>query len=166
LLDQLRELLPVLARVLGVVLLLALVMVVVPLAGRRHREEGIRRAGSATQQVEGQWTLLVRSLQDLGVDEPAERSPREMRRHYSTETILNRQGEEALGRITTTLERSRYAPPTVVQDTDASRMGEDVRAVVTQVRHATPWNVRANAALLPRSGLDGLRAWVGGLFRR
>ncbi|WP_161964934.1 transglutaminaseTgpA domain-containing protein [Ornithinimicrobium cerasi] len=165
-LDRLRELLPLLAQVLGAVLVLALIMLVVPLVGRRYREEGVRRAASAEEQVEGQWTLLVRSLQDLGVDEPPERSPRDMRRHYTSETILNRQGEDAMGRITTTLERSRYAPAATVRETDASRMGEDVRSVVDQVRHASPWNMRANAALLPRSGLDGLRAWVGGLFRR
>ena len=43
---------------------------------------------------------------------------------------------------------------------DSDRIG------VEQVREATPWNIRANAALLPASGLAGLRAWVRGAFRR
>jgi hypothetical protein len=89
-----------------------------------------------------------------------------MGRHYRAGTALHHSGEEALGRVTATLERARYAAPGSVGETDAERMGEDVREVVDQVRHVTPWNVRANAALLPRSGMDGVRDWAGRLFRR
>ena len=41
----------------------------------------------------------------------------------------------------------------------------DVDAVVHGVRQATPWNMRANAALLPGSGLEGIRTWFAGLRR-
>ena len=157
LLDQLREMLPLLGRVLLGLLVLALALAVVPVVGRRHREAGLRTAATTQEQVEGRWTYLVRTLQDLGVAPPPARSPRGMGRHYREETVLDRRGEEALGRVTDTLERTRYAPATAVRDRDVERMDEDVREVVEQVRHATPWNVRANAAVLPRSGFDGLR---------
>lgn len=157
---------PTLWRTLLAVLVLALLMALVPVVGRRYREEAVRTAGTPVEKVEGQWLLLTRSLGDLGVDEPPARSPRDMRRYYREHTMMNRTGEDALGRITTTLERSRYAAPGHVDDTDATRMGDDVRTVVEQVREATPWNIRANAALLPQSGLAGVRAWVRGAFRR
>lgn len=145
---------------------LALLMALVPLAGRRYREAGLRAATTPEDRVEGQWLLLTRALGDLGVGAPPPRSPREMNRHYRESTVMNRPGEDALGRVTATLEASRYAAPGRVGDGDVERMGEDVRTVVEQVREATPWNFRANAALLPPSGFAGLRAWLGGILRR
>ncbi|AXH95669.1 hypothetical protein [Ornithinimicrobium avium] len=149
-----------------VVLALGLLMTLVPVVGRRYREAGLRAAGTPAERVEGQWLLLTRSLADLGLSPPPARSPRGMRRHYHEATTLNRQGEDALGRITGTLEQTRYADPSGLDDSSAEQMGEDVRTVVEQVRMATPWNVRANAAVLPQSGLSGIRAWWDGLWRR
>ncbi len=161
-----EELWPVLWRTALVVLALGLLMAVVPVVGRRYREAGLRSASSPQDRVEGQWLLLTRTLRDLGVDPPPARSPRLMRRHYRESTAMNRPGEDALGRITGTLERSRYAAPGTLGDHDAERMGEDVRTVVEQVKLGTPWNVRANAVVLPQSGLSGIRAWWQGLWRR
>ena len=161
-----EEVWPVLWRTALVVLALGLLMALVPLVGRRYREAGLRSATTPQERVEGQWLLLTRSLGDLGVDPPPARSPRVMRRHYRESTTMNRSGEDALGRITGTLERSRYAAPETLADADAERMGEDVRTVVEQVKLGTPWNVRANAAVLPQSGLSGVRAWWRGLWRR
>ena len=160
------ELWPLLWRTLLGALVLAMLMALVPLAGRRYREQEVRSAQTPVEKVEGQWLLLTRTLGDLGVEEAPARSPRDMRRYYRENTMMTRSGEAALGRITSTLERSRYAAPDHVREEDAARMGEDVRTVVEQVREATPWNIRANAALLPASGLAGLRAWARGAFRR
>lgn len=164
--DRGIDLWPVVSRTLLLVLVLAALMTLVPLAGRRYREELLRTARTPAEKVEGQWLLLVRSLGDLGVDRPPSRSPREMRRFYKEKTVMRSEGEEALGRITSTLERSRYAAPDHLDDSAATDMGHDVRTVVEQVRETTPWNIRANAALLPQSGLAGVRAWVRGVFRR
>ena len=155
-----------LGRALLALLALALLMTLVPMLGRRYREAGLRGARSPGERVEGQWTLLTRSLEDLGLDAPPPRSPRVMGRHYERGTTLGDQGEQALGRVTATLERTRYGSPDRIAEDDADRMGEDVRTVVEAVRHTSPWNLRANARLLPRSGFEGARAWARGLFRR
>ena len=165
-LDTLGEILKVLARVLLGALALALLLMVVPIVGRRYRGEGVHAAESLADEIEGQWLLLTRSLRDLGVDDPPERSPRDMGRHYASVTTLKRADAEALGRVCSTLERSRYAVPASVDDDDAAQVGQDVRTVVHAVRQESPWNLRANAALLPRSGLDGIRRWFTRLLRR
>lgn len=161
-----EQLWPILWRTGLVVLALGLLMALVPLIGRRYREAGVRAAATPAERVEGQWLLLTRTLGDLGVDQPPARSPRDMNRHYRESTTMHRSGEAALGRITGTLERNRYAAPGSLDDAEAERMGEDVRAVVEEVREGTPWNVRANATVLPQSGMDGVRAWFEGLRRR
>ncbi|QFG68131.1 transglutaminaseTgpA domain-containing protein [Ornithinimicrobium pratense] len=164
--DDMRQLLPTIASVLGLVLVLALLMTVVPLIGRRYRERGLREAHDPAGRVEGYWRVLTRSLADLGVEEPPARSPRVMRGYYEQRTVLVSPAQDALRRATATLERSRYAPVGTLSETDAARMGQDVRAVVDGVRQASPWNVRANAALLPGSGLEGVGHWFAELRTR
>lgn len=158
LLDRLA---PVLLRSLVVVAALALLMTLLSWAGRRHRQARLREARSARDRIEGQWELLTRSLEDYGLPPPPQRSPRGMRSHYAEATRLDRRSEEALHRVTATLERARYAPP--AEDSDAERrMGRDVRSLVDAVDRQLPWNIRANARLLPLSG----RRWLADLFRR
>lgn len=166
LLDDLGDLLPTLGRVLLVVLALALLMTLMPWVGRRYRESELRAAGSADERVEGHWTWLTRSLQDLGIGEPPPRSPRVMRRHYVAGSTLGDQGEEALGRVTATLERTRYGAPGSISEDEVAQMGEDAHQVLHSARHTSPWNLRANARLVPHSGVEGLKAWARGLFRR
>jgi transglutaminase-like putative cysteine protease len=162
---SLLNLAPGLGRALVVLLVLGLLMALVPWAGRRYREAGIRAAQDDPGRIEGQWLFLQRSLGDLGVDQPPPRSPREMQAHYLEQTKLDRRSNEALGRVTATLERSRYAPASE-DPTQVDRMGRDVRAVVGAVQEKLPWNIRVNARLLPRSGLLALRERLAGLVRR
>ncbi|WP_131104162.1 transglutaminaseTgpA domain-containing protein [Ornithinimicrobium sufpigmenti] len=164
--DDLRRLLPTIATLLGLVLVLALLMTVVPLVGRHDRERGLRHARDPAERVEGHWRVLTRSLADLGVDEPPARSPRVMRGYYEQRTVLVSPAQDALRRATATLERSRYAPVGTLSEGDAERMGKDVQVVVDGVRQASPWNVRANAALLPGSGLAGIADWFAQLRAR
>ncbi|WP_151524175.1 transglutaminaseTgpA domain-containing protein [Serinicoccus kebangsaanensis] len=165
-LDRLGDLLPTVLRAVLALLLLAAVMTVLPLVGRRHREAGLRSASTPAERIEGQWQLLTRTLTDLGVDEPPARSPRELRQHYTRGTTMDDGGQQALGRATATLERSRYAPPAVLTDDEVQQMGEDVRTVVDEVRHTSDWNQRAGAALVPSSGVAGVREAVRRILRR
>lgn len=161
-----REVWPVLGPALLGILVLALLMAVLPLVGRRYREEGLQEGQDPGDRVEGEWLLMTRTLHDLGVDRPADRSPADMARHYETEAMLGRRTTAALDRVSDSLARSRYARPGAVGTAEAERVGEDVRTVVEDVRRDTPWNVRLNALLLPRSGMDGVAAWWRRLWRR
>lgn len=160
--DALRSLWPVLLRSFLVLVVLAVLVSLLALAGRRYRGAALRHATTPQERIEGQWELLVRSLEDYGVDPPQQRSPREMAAHYGTTTRLTTAADEALGRATGTLERSRYAPDSRLGQTDDSEMHEDVRRVVDEVAERLPWNMRVSARLFPRSGWNYVRALIAG----
>ncbi|GAA1142164.1 transglutaminaseTgpA domain-containing protein [Ornithinicoccus hortensis] len=164
--DSVKDLAPTLGRVLVGLVVLAALMLLVPWAGRRYREAGLRSAQNDPDRIEGHWLLLTRSLEDLGVGPPGARSPREMRDHYLAATSLDRRSNEALGRAADTLERSRYASDTAQQEGQVAVMARDVRAVVDAAHEKLPWNVRVHNRVLPRSGLHAIRDGVSRLLRR
>ncbi|MCK0112657.1 DUF3488 and transglutaminase-like domain-containing protein [Ornithinimicrobium sp. F0845] len=164
--DFVRSAAPILLRALVVVVLLGVLMAVVAIAGRRHRESVLRHAATPQERIEGQWELLKRSLEDYGIDPPPDRSPREMASHYVTAARLDRPTADAMGRATTVLERARYADASRTQDTDDTTMHGDVMRVLDSVSAKLPWNIRASAKLFPRSGWHYLRALPGRLLRR
>ena len=83
-----------------------------------------------------------------------------MRAHYAGSTDLDRRADEALGRVTDTLERVRYAPAGSDLAQRRAAVDHDVETVVEAVREASPRRVRLRATLLPRTGLTGLREWL------
>ncbi len=155
-----REVLVRLGWVLVGLAVLGGVMLLVPLAGRWYRGRDLRRATTPEDEVEAQWLLLTRSLSDLGVPEPEPRSPRAMRAHYAAATDLDRRADEALGRVTDTLERVRYAPATGDLPQRRVAVDRDVGTVVEAVRESSPRSVQLRAKLLPRTGLTGMREWL------
>lgn len=164
--DSVRALAPTVGRVLLGLVVLAVLMMVIPWAGRRYREAGLRSAATDPDRVEGHWMLLTRSLEDLGIDQPGSRSPREMQEHYLEATSLDRRSNEALGRAAATLERTRYAPESAQDPGQVTVMARDVRSVVDGVQERLPWNVRVHTRVLPRSGLHAIRDAVSRLLRR
>ncbi|MGI8947111.1 MAG: transglutaminaseTgpA domain-containing protein [Ornithinimicrobium sp.] len=146
--------------VLLALVVVGLLMLLVPLAGRRFREREVRTARTAREQVEAQWLLLTRSLSDLGVPPAPPQSPRAMRSHYAEHTELDRRGHEALGRVTQTLERTRYAGPGRTGPASAPHLNGDVRTVIDRVRESSSGTVRARARWLPRTGWHGLRSII------
>lgn len=160
----LADLGPILVRALLVAAVLALLLALVPWAGRRWREAGLREAEDYPARIEGEWLWLTRSLEDLGIAPPEPRSPRAMGRHLRDRTVLDRREDEALVRAARTLEASRYGRPLPEpeQQPVQRQMHRDVRTVVSGVQRDLPWNIRTQARLLPRS------AWrqLGRLLRR
>ncbi|WP_114907855.1 transglutaminaseTgpA domain-containing protein [Ornithinimicrobium murale] len=162
--DALRSSAPILLRGLAVVLVLGLLMALVAIAGRRHREAVLRHADTPQERIEGQWELLKRSLQDYGIDPPPDKSPREMGAHYADRAHLGRRADEALGRATATLERARYAPAAHTETSDDATMHRDVVSVLDSVAADLPWNIRASAKLFPRSGVQYIRSIIRSWF--
>ncbi|MBD8063202.1 transglutaminase family protein [Oceanitalea stevensii] len=139
---------------LGLAAVLALASVV-PLAGRWHRWRS-RRGRSPVEQVEGEWTVLVDGLADLGVAPPAAATPRALRDHYAREIAPDAPTREALNRATDRLESARYA----AQTPELGTMREDVRQVVEWQRARVTRRRRLLATLLPAGG----RAQLGALL--
>ncbi|WP_454085809.1 transglutaminaseTgpA domain-containing protein [Georgenia sp. Marseille-Q6866] len=139
---------------LGLAAVLALASVV-PLAGRWQRWRS-RRGRSPAEQVEGEWSVLVESLADLGVAPPAAATPRALRDHYAREIAPDVPTREALGRATDRLESARYAG----QAPELGTMREDVRQVVEWQRARVTRRRRLLATLLPAGG----RAQLGSLL--
>lgn len=166
--EAFQEVLVRLGYVIAVLGVLAALMLVVPLAGRWYRRRDLVRAETPQDEVEAQWLLLTRSLSDLGIPTPEPRSPRAMREHYSGQVELGSPGADALGRVTQTLERVRYAPVRSGGDIGPEptsyrpAVEDDVTAVVAAVREKVSGRVRMRATLLPRTGLTGLREWFRG----
>ena len=160
LVDSLRDVWPILLRSLLVIVAVGLLMAVVAIAGRRHREALLRHADTPQERIEGQWELLKRSLEDYGINPPADKSPRKMGEHYVSTAHLDRPGTDALGRATATLERARYAPAARTEESDDSTMHTDVMRVLDSVSSTLPWNMRVSAKLFPRSGVHYLRSIV------
>lgn len=164
--DALASAAPILLRILVLVVAIGLLMAIVAVAGRRHREALLRSADTPQARIEGQWELLKRSLEDYGINPPAERSPQAMGAHYESAAHLDRRAGEAMGRATATLERARYAAPEQTASTGDEQMHSDVLQVLDSVAAKLPWNIRTSARLFPRSGFRYLRGLVTGWFRR
>ncbi|WP_341361068.1 DUF3488 and transglutaminase-like domain-containing protein [Georgenia sp. M64] len=143
---------------LAVVVALAALLLLVPLAGRRARTAPLRRAEDDADRVEGRWHLLVASLRDLGVDVPVGASPRRSRELLVGAAALHGAGAEALARITDRVERVRYAPGPVRE----GAMTADVETVLAEVRAVASRRARLRAALVPVTGVDRLAALAAG----
>ncbi len=140
-------------------LILGVALCALPLAGRWYRGRESRQAQTTTEYVESQWLVLTRSLTDLGVDDPGQKSPAAMNAHYTERTSLDSTAAQALGRVTTRLQDTRYADPRGL-NIDEGQVTADVLTVVETVRTRAPWSVRTKAALVPRSGALGLAQWT------
>lgn len=132
----------------------ALLLSVVPLAARWRRWR-LRRGRSPAAQIEGEWSVLVAGLADLGVLPPRAATPRGMQEFYRRAIEPDAHTLDALTRATNRLESARYAPRTPPLGT----MREDVRRVLEWSRARAPRAQRLRATLLPASGLSQL--WVG-----
>ncbi len=145
--------------------LLALALAVVTIAGRWYRQRESRAAHTPHDFIESQWLLMTRSLADLGVAEPGERSPAAMHDHYAQQTTLDTSGAAALDRVTSTLQDARYAPLDTLTINNTT-ISADVSTVVESVRDHATWATRTKAAVIPRSGTIGVAEWTRSALRR
>ena len=83
----------------------------VPLAARSRLRRRLRRAPDESTRVEIEWQAMIERIGDLGVIPPRGSTPRQAGRFYQREAYLEGDQTEALQRVVSGVERSRYAPP-------------------------------------------------------
>jgi transglutaminase-like putative cysteine protease len=137
----------------------------VPLAARGRLRRRLRHAPDESTRVEIEWQAMIERIGDLGVIPPRGSTPRQAGRFYQREAYLEGEQTEALNRIVSGVERSRYAPPGVT----ISDIRADTRTVVKAVSGVRRRKDRLRAAWWPTDGLiewRERRASLGRLLRR
>ena len=137
----------------------------VPLAARSRLRRRLRHAPDESTRVEIEWQAMIERIGDLGVIPPRGSTPRQAGRFYQREAYLEGDQTEALHRVVSGVERSRYAPPgATITDIRA-----DTQTVVKAVSGVRRRKDRLRAAWWPTEGLiewRERRAAVGRLLRR
>lgn len=137
----------------------------VPLAARGRLRRRLRHAPDESTRVEIEWQAMTERIGDLGVIPPRGSTPRQAGRFYQREAYLEGEQTEALNRVVSGVERSRYAPPGAT----ISDIRADTHTVVKAVSGVRRRKDRLRAAWWPTDGLiewRERRAAVGRFLRR
>jgi transglutaminase-like putative cysteine protease len=161
---SLRHLAVVLAVLIG--LLAAFVM---PLTAWLLRARRRRAAVTRQDLIEAEWEALTSHLGDLGLSAPDGVTLRQLRHQYVTEGHLDTENATAMGRVTATLEKSRYDRPERTTPQEAIRLHSDIRAIRRNVGRTRAWQTRLRSFFWPAAGVEwwrGLPARLGSRTRR
>ncbi|KRF25302.1 transglutaminaseTgpA domain-containing protein [Phycicoccus sp. Soil803] len=145
----------------------------VPLAARSRFRRRLRHAPDESTRVEIEWQAMTERIGDLGVIPPRGSTPRQAGRFYQREAYLEGEQTEALRRVVSGVETSRYAPPgstvtdirvdtqTVVKAVSGVRRRKDrLRATWWPTEGLLEWrDRRAAVARLVRRPLDRFQDW-------
>ena len=137
----------------------------VPLAARSRLRRRLRHAPDESTRVEIEWQAMIERIGDLGVIPPRGSTPRQAGRFYQREAYLEGDQTEALHRVVSGVERSRYAPPGAT----IADIRTDTQTVVKAVSGVRRRKDRIRAAWWPTEGLiewRERRASVGRILRR
>lgn len=125
---------------------------------------GLRRRRAARDRqdlIEVEWDELTSHLHDLGLDPPPGGTLRQWRQHFITSGHLDHDNAEAMGRVTATLERARYARPERTSPEQAAALHRDIRSIRRQVSRTRAWGTRARSFLWPSTGVAFWRRVLG-----
>jgi transglutaminase-like putative cysteine protease len=143
---------------LVILIALALVLLVAPsllrIGIRRRRYRRARSDQVAT--ANAGWDELRDSARDLGYSWTASETPRQAAARLARKGKLRHKHTEALARLTTAVERARYAPRTG----DTSTVIADVRAVRAGLARRVGRGQRVRSVVLPASTVVVLH-WLG-----
>jgi hypothetical protein len=140
--------------ILLTLLVLVLAVLIMPITAWVLRQR--RRRAAVTQQelVEAEWAELTSHLGDLGLSGPEGATLRQLRERYAREGHLDENSRTAMGRVTATLEKTRYDRPERTSPQDAIRVHHDIRAIRRQVGGTRAWQTRVRSFLWPRTGVS------------
>ena len=137
----------------------------VPLAARSRFRRRLRHAPDESTRVEIEWQAMTERIGDLGVIPPRGSTPRQAGRFYQREAYLEGDQTQALHRVVSGVERSRYAPP----GTTVTDIRTDTQTVVRAVAGVRRRKDRLRATWWPTEGLlewRDRRAAVARVLRR
>ena len=150
---SLRNVVIVLAVVVG--LLAAFVM---PLTAWLLRVRRRRAAVTRQDLIEAEWDALTSHLGDLGLTAPQGVTLRQLRERYVTEGHLDPEDATAMGRVTATLEKSRYDRPERTTPQEAVRLHSDIRSIRRTIGRTRAWQTRLRSFIWPAAGVNWWRA--------
>jgi transglutaminase-like putative cysteine protease len=102
------------------------------------------------------WQELCADLDDYGAPCRPSESPRALARRIGSFSGIDEPGRQAIGRITTIVERARYAPVPAAPGAIRSDVSTVRRALARSAGRGARWRAR----LIPASTLHPLRAWL------
>jgi len=103
------------------------------------------------------WAELREYATDLGYGWPASDTPRQLAGRLAVDAGFDRESEDAVGRVTTLVERAVYSPDPHIAPDEARSLPGDVSHVRSALGMAAGRAARLRAAVLPTSSLDHLR---------
>ena len=103
------------------------------------------------------WAELREYATDLGYGWPESDTPRQLAGRLSVDAGFDRESEDAVGRVTTLVERAVYSPDPHIAPDEARSLPGDVSHVRSALGMAAGRAARLRAAVLPTSSLDHLR---------
>jgi transglutaminase-like putative cysteine protease len=146
-------------KVIGVVLVLALLTQILPITADLVRRRRRRAAANEAALVEERWRELTSALGDLGLP-PESGTLRQVAEHYVRVGHLDERATLALDEVVRSVEVVRYAPSGPAGD--PTTLDDDLSQVLARARRTRRRRDRIRAALWPA---DGRRWWGGGIER-
>lgn len=118
-----------------------------------------RRAARNRQElIEAEWDALTAQLHDLGLSPPEGGTLRQWREHFVRTGHLDAEHTKAMGRVTATLERSRYDRPERTSPEQAAELQRDIRSVRRSIARTRALKTRVRSWFWPSTAVDAWRA--------
>ena len=151
------------------VLVLLLAVFVMPVTACLVRARRRRAAVTRQDLVEVEWSDLTSHLRDLGLPAPDGDTLRQTRDRFIRDGHLSTDHADAVRRVTTTLERSRYDRPERTSPAQAEALHRDIRDIRREVGRTRSATTRVRSFLWPEAGVSiwrDLPSRLGTLFAR
>jgi hypothetical protein len=102
------------------------------------------------------WEELREYASDLGYGWPESDTPRQLAGRLALQAEFDTESSEAVGRVTTLVERAVYSPDPQIGPDEAGALPDDVNRVRTALASTAGRAARLRAAVLPSSSIDQL----------
>lgn len=140
------------------VLVLLLALFVMPLTAALSLRRRRREAATRQDLIEVEWDDLTSHLRDLGLPDPEGGTLRQLRDRFVREGHLDPQNAAVLGRVTATLEKSRYDRPERTTVAEADALHRDIRLIRREAGRTRAASMRLRSFFWPEAGVSVWRS--------